>query len=380
MKPETTELQIIPAELNSAIEGTKIEHSKAEQHAMAFAPSMQEYLTYAEIIKGLNRDNPTDIDAKKARETRLKLVKVRTTAEGIKDLRKEGIRAEGGLIQALFNVVKNSCIVTETEFTEIEKHQERLEEKRQAELAATRIELLAVFGTDTTYLPLGIMTDDQFSRLLENETLAFNARKEQAEKAELARIETERLAEEARQAQIKKDAEEREAQRLENIRLQKENEEKEALLAKERKEAQEKQDALNKAAEQERKAAKDAADKLAKENEAKLAEQNRIAAAELKKQKDAADKLAAELKAKQDAEFKEHQRLEAQAKRELQAKQDALLAPDKDKIRIFYEALKVLISEMPVLESEQGKFIATMAMGDLKILQSKIIEESKKLV
>lgn len=362
MENKSTELQIIPAELNTAIEGTKIEHSKAEQHAMAFAPSMQEYLTYAEIIKGLNRDNPTDIDAKKARETRLKLVKVRTSAEGIKDLRKEGIRAEGDLIQALFNVVKNSCIVTETEFTEIEKHQERLEEKRQAELSAVRIELLAVLGTDTTYLPLGIMTDEQFNRLLENETLAFNARKEQAEKAEALRIETERLAEEARQAQIKKDAEERESQRLENIRLQKENEEKEALL------------------EKERKAAKDAADKLAKENEAKLAEQNRIAAAELKKQKDAADKLAAELKTKQDAEFKEHQRLEAQAKRELQAKQDALLAPDKDKIRVFYEALKVLISEIPALESEQGKLIASIAMGDLKILQSKIIEESKKLV
>jgi predicted NUDIX family phosphoesterase len=348
---EKTELQLIPAELNTAIKDTKIEHSKAEQHALAFAPSMQEYLTYAEIIKGLNRENPTDKDAKIARENRLKLVKVRTNAEGIKDLRKEGIRAEGDLIQALFNVVKNSCLVTETEFTEIEKHQERLEEKRQADLSASRIELLAVFGTDTTYLPLGIMTDEQFSRLLENETLAFNARKAQAEKAETDRIEAERLAEEARQSQIKKDAEEREAQRLENIRLQKENEE-----------------------------ARLAADRLAKENEAKLAEQNRIAAAELKKQKDAADKLAAELKAKQDAEFKEHQRLEAQAKRELQAKQDALLAPDKDKIRVFYEALKVLISEIPTLESEQGKFIASMAMGDLKILQSKIIEESKKLI
>lgn len=362
MKKETAELQIIPAELNTAIEGTKIEHSKAEQHALAFAPSMQEYLTYAEIIKGLNRDNPTDIDAKRARETRLKLVKVRTNAEGIKDLRKEGIRAEGDLIQALFNVVKNSCIVTETEFTEIEKHQERLEEKRQAELSASRIELLSAFGTDTTYLPLGIMTDEQFIRLLENETLAFNARKEVAEKAEALRIETERLAEEARQAQIKKDAEEREAQRLENERLKAENEAKEAQLAKEREEA------------------RIAADKLAKENEAKLAEQNRIAAEELKKQKEAADKLAAELKAKEDAEYKEHKRLEEQAKRELEAKQAALLAPDKEKIRVFYDALKVLISEIPVLESEQGKFIASMAMGDLKILQSKIIEESKKLI
>ena len=309
---ETTELQLLPTELGLAIKDTKIEHSKAEQHAMAFAPSMQEYLTYAEIVKGLNKTNPTDIDAKQAREARLKLVKVRTNAESIKDLRKEGIRAEGDLIQALFNVVKNSCLVTETEFTEIEKHQERLEEKRQADLSASRTELLSVFGTDTTYLPLGVMTDEQFTRLLENETLAFNARKEAAEKAEALRVETERLAEEARQAQIKKDAEEREAQRLENERLKAENEAKEVQLA------------------QERKAALDAADKLAKENAEKLAEQARLAkiesdkqAAELKKQKDAADKLAAELKAKQEAEEKERKRFEADALANQQKEQAA---------------------------------------------------------
>jgi len=346
---QTAELQIIPAELNTAIEGTKIEHSKAEQHALAFAPSMQEYLTYAEIIKGLNRDNPTDIDAKRARETRLKLVKVRTNAEGIKDLRKEGIRAEGDLIQALFNVVKNSCIVTETEFTEIEKHQERLEEKRQAELSASRIELLSVFGTDTTYLPLGVMTDEQFNRLLENETLAFNARKEAAEKAEAARIETERLAEEARQAQIKKDAEEREAQRLENIRLQKENEAKEAQLAKEREEA------------------RIAADKLAKEN----AEKQRIADAELKKQKEAADKLAAELKAKQDAEAK------AKADREAKEKA-ALTAPDKEKVRALFESIKAI--QIPEFGTDEGKAIGLLVAAALKALQADIINESKKLV
>lgn len=364
-KTKKSELQIIPADLNTAIETTKIERSKAEQHAMAFAPSMNEYLTYAEVIKGLNRDNPTDTDAKKAREARLRLVKVRTGAEEIKDVRKEGIRAEGDLIQALFNVVKNSCLVTETEFTEIEKHQERLEEKREAELTRTRGELLFPYGTDTTYLSLGKLTDEQFDRLLDNEKLAFTARKEAAEKAEQARIDAERIAEEQRIEAARKDAEEREAQRLENERLKAENEAKEALLAKER----------------------EAADKLAKENEAKLAEQARLAkveadkqAAELAKQKEAADKLVEALRIQQLAD-EEKQRQEAKQRAEqLAAEKAALVAPDKEKVRALFEAIKALIGAIPEFSSADGKEIGKAATDQLKALQSDIIEKSKKLV
>lgn len=363
MTTKSTELQIIPAQLDTAIADTKIERSKAEQHAMAFAPSMKLYIEISDMIKSLNKTNPSDTDAKIARENRLKLVRVRTGAEEIKDIRKEGIRAEGDLIQALFNVVKNSCLVTETEFTEIEKHQERLEEVRKAELAAARIELLSVFGTDTTYLPLGIMTDEQFTRLLENETLAFNARKEQAEKAERDRLYTERLAEEARQAQIKKDAEDREAQRLENIRLQKENEEKEKQLTKERAEA------------------KLAADKLAKENEAKLAEQQRLAkieadkqVAELKKQKDAADKLAAELKAKEEAEDlahqKEKERIEAEETECLAKAKAAQLAPDKEKINALYLAIKAIV--IPEFKSTEAKQIGISVQAKINQLLTDI--------
>lgn len=160
-KSETEELLIIiPDSLSPVLKDTKIELSKAQSHALAFAPSMGTYLELAEKLNGINKINPTETDAKIARENRLKMVKVRTAAEEIKDLRKEGIKAEGDLIQSLFNVVKNSCLVTENEFTEIEKHQERKESERQSELSAVRIELLATFGTDTTYLPLGIMTDD----------------------------------------------------------------------------------------------------------------------------------------------------------------------------------------------------------------------------
>lgn len=141
MKKEKTEqLQQIPISLTPVLKDTKIELSKASGHAMAFAPSMSSYLELAEVIKTLDKVNPTETMAKQAREARLKMVKVRTAAEEIKDLRKEGIRAEGDLIQALFNVVKNSCLVTETEFTEIEKHQERKEAVKWAKIWLEKIQ------------------------------------------------------------------------------------------------------------------------------------------------------------------------------------------------------------------------------------------------
>ena len=360
LKEKTEELQQIPISLTPVLKDTKIELSKAEGHAMAFAPSMSEYLELAEVIKTLDKANPTEVMAKQAREARLKMVKVRTGAEEIKDLRKEGIRAEGDLIQALFNVVKNSCLVTETEFTEIEKHQERMEAKRQAELSAARIELLATFGTDTTYLPLGVMTDEQFNRLLETETIAFNARKLAAEQAEAKRIEDERLA-----------AEKAEADRLEAIRVKEENDKLQEQLEAERKEAQEKFEAEQKRVDAEAK-------RLAKENEAKLAEQQRLAkieadkqAAELAKQKEQADKLAKELQAKKDAEA-------AVLADKQFAEQIAKNADDKEKVRQLHASLKALV--IPEFTTKEGKEIGNTMREALDILIKGLVSDSKKLL
>jgi hypothetical protein len=358
---ETSELQvIIPESLSPVLKDTKIELSKAEAHAVAFAPSMQSYIELAENLKGLDKINPTETDAKIARENRLKMVKVRTAAEEIKDLRKEGIKAEGDLIQALYNVVKNSCLVTETEFTEIEKHQERVEAQMQAELAAARIELLATFGTDTTYLPLGVMTDEQFTRLLETETIAFNARKLAAEQAEAQRVEAELLAEEARKEQERLQAERIEAERLEAIRVKEENDKLQAQLDAERKEAQV------------------VADRLAKENSEKLAEQQRLAKIEadkqsklLAEQKEQADRLAKELQAKKDADAG----IEADKKA---AEQIAKNADDKEKVRQLHASLKALI--IPEFTTKEGKEIGNTMREALEILIKGLVSDSKKLL
>jgi hypothetical protein len=360
-KTETTqELQIIPAELSPVIQDTKIELSKAESHARAFAPSMQTYVELADKLKGLNKDNPTDADAKIARENRLKMVKVRTSAEEIKDMRKEGIKAEGDLIQALYNVVKNSCIVTENEFSEIEKFAERKEQERQLALVETRKELLSEFGTDTSYLPLGVMTDEQFDRLIENEKLAANARKEAAEKAEAARIEAERLAEEKGLADIEADRLARIAQAEENERLRKEKAIADDLLAKEREAAAKEAKRLADIAEAEKKK-RDA--ELAKERKAsaKLAE-------ELRLQKEAKDK----------AEQEEKQRIEAEESERIAREKAALAAPDKEKVRQLHTALKAIV--VPEFATKEGKEIGNTMREALDILIKGLVSDSKKLL
>ena len=436
----TQELQIIPAELSPVIQDTKIELSKAESHARAFAPSMQTYVELADKLKGLNKDNPTDADAKIARENRLKMVKVRTSAEEIKDLRKEGIKAEGDLIQALYNVVKNSCIVTETEFTEIEKFAERKEQERQLALIETRKELLAEFCTDTSYLPLGVMTDEQFDRLIENEKLAATARKEAAEKAEATRIEAERLAEEKRLADIEADRLAREEQAKENERLKAEEENRQQAAIKRiadeeakvnehiktltsngfeltnndgyipkdqhryskgnyvvswgqltlmsKAEVTEAIENVNKwIAEMEAKE-----ELLAKEREAAAKEAKRLADiadaekkkrdAELAKEREASAKLAEELRlqkeAKDKAEQEEKARIEAEESERIAREKAALAAPDKEKVRQLHTALKAII--VPEFATKEGKEIGNTMREALDILIKGLVSDSKKLL
>lgn len=408
MKTEKLEIVTVPTQLKPVVDSSKIEVSKAQMHAIAFAPSMQDYLTIADNITGLNKVDPSETDAKTARENRLKLVKVRTGAEEIKDVRKEGIKAEGDLIQALFNVVKNSCIVTETEFLEIEKHQERKEKERQDNLSTERITLLAPFEYDITYLPLGVMTDEQFEKVLDNAKLLFNTRKEKEEAARLAQIEADKKAEEERIAKEKADDEAREAQRVENERLKKEAEiqradaeklrkENEARLAKQQTEAETERKRLAKVADEklaEKQKQQDRQDKMfrlglnwdgqtfiykdinfhwtdlltmsdEKFNKAYEGASKRM---EVLKQDEhiEREKLEAELKAKRDAEAKiEADRLAA------------LSAPDKEKINALYKTIKELA--IPDFATPEAQKIGKMVTDRIGTILAEIKELSKTL-
>jgi len=343
-KPVSAEVAVVLPEVTELVQKSGIELTKAEAHVHAFSPQFALLADLSRPLADLNKENPTPEDAAIARKTRLALVKVRTGAESIKDERKAVLLTESNLIQGIFNVVKSSCILTEGEYEAIEKHQERIEKERKEAIRAERLLKLAPFDVDTTYLfeALVDMDDAKFAQLLADSEMLFNTKKEnerKAEEARLAQIEADRLAAIER---------EKEAQRIreENERLRLEAEAKEKAMQAER----------------------DAAEKLRKEAEEKAEADRQKLIAEQKKESERLAKIQAEKdaaasaeKARLEAELlakeKEAQeRKDAEAARiaaEERAKEAALAAPDKDKLRALVAAIQSL--PLPLCSSAKGK-------------------------
>lgn len=323
---ETMELQTIeipeflPVTKQSGIE-------KAETYAATFAPFMITVKELSEKVVNLNKDNPTLVDAKLAREVRLALVKNRTATAKKKDESKAALLAEGNLIQNLHNVVINTSQLIEAELESVEKFAENKEKERIEALRNSRADQLSPFVTDASIFPLGEMSEDAFTELLTGSKLAHEAK-----------IQAEKEAEEARIKEENARLEEQKRIREENERLKKEAEAKEKKLEKERAE----QAAKLKAIADENKAAREKAAKEHAEREAK-------AAAELKAQKDAADNLASQLKAKEDAEKKA-------AAEKLAAEKKAAKAPVKEKIQVAINGLSLVLPESEVTDNIMEKF------------------------
>jgi hypothetical protein len=358
-KKKTEVQQVQPAEivlvdsLNDVITNSGLEFSKAQKYAMGYAPLMSEVIAQSELLKPLDKTNPED--AAKAKRISLDLGKICSMLTAKKKEDKDTLLIETRLIDGLFNVAESTARLTQKDADEICEYLEVIEHKRRMELADTRRAELQQYDVDTTYLPLEIMGDEQYARCLEDGKLAFDARRERAERIEAERLEQIRLAGLAEQERLRLQAERIEAERPEAERLKFELAEKEALLVKERE------------------ASKAEADKLAAENAKKLAEQKRIAdeaakkqAAELAKQKAEADKLAKELQAKKDSETK------AEAD-----KKAAQLAPDKEKINQLYKSLKAF--EVPDFTTTECAVIGTEVLNKISHILSYIKAESIKL-
>lgn len=341
---QTKEVAVIEnPKFTELISKSGIELTKAEAHVSAFHPKLAELSELSRPLAGLDKENPDH--AKIARENRLKIVKVRTGSESIKDELKKALLAESNLIQSAFNLVKDACILTESEYEEIEKHQERVEAQKRAELKSNRIALLAPFETDTEFLPLDIMDEEKFQALFAREKESFEAVQAKRIQDEKDRIEAERKAEEERLAEIEAEKQRQAERDAENERLKKEAEIREIELAKERAE------------------------------QAKLQAEKQ---AEIDKANAEAERIRKELEAKQLEEEKERQRIIAEQE-EKEARTKALLkAPDQEKVKVFFEQFKAL--QFPELSSEPGKKMTEEVTEALQIVKNLIISHSKNLV
>lgn len=285
-----------------------------------------------------------------------KLVKNLVSGVEIKrvELKEESLR-KGQTIDAIAKIITNELLPIRDHLEKQRKFVEIQEAKRIAELKESRETDLAKFDVQGQFYDLGNMPEETYAQLLENSRIAHEAKIQAALVAEAERIANEKAEEEKRLALI---AEEKERQRLrdiENERLKKEAEAREKELAKERAENEKKA----KAAELLRQKEQDKADAI------------------LKAEREAREKLQRELEVKQlEEERIRLAKIAEQEEKEAKAKA-LLLAPDKEKVKVFFEQFKQL--EFPQLESEAGKKMTIRINEALAVVKQVIIQDSKTL-
>lgn len=339
-KTEVTTLQLQP-ELMKIAESSGMQLTEAQSIGAVFAPFMSKVNDLTEQINAIQSTDPSTEDAALARKLRLELVSNRGKngiLQAHTDL-KAGILIRGRLIDSYKNVVEDSSKIAEMHAESIEKHSERKEAVRLDAVEALRVEALKPYGTNTEFVNIRLMDDDTFTRFLANEKLLFEAHQEELRKAEELRIQAEKDAEIERLERERVALEEQKKRDTELAELKRKEKERETELAAIRAEQAKKDEAV-------------------------------------RKLQAAKDKEIADLKAKQDAAaLKVKQEQEAKQEKERQA----ALAPDQDKLKAWFEELKVLQSKVPTFKSKEGATVSAAIIKGFTKLRSDIATAAKVL-
>lgn len=246
----------------------------------------------------------------------------------------------------------------EEKLLDAEKFFENQERERVEKLRTERLEMIKPY-TDIEPLALGHMEQAVFDNLLSGFKVAYEVR-----------IAAEKKTEEDRIAREKAEAEEREKQRLENIRLKEEADKREKEIQAEREKARKDNEEKERLEEIERKKqAKILADQKAKADKERaelLAKAEKERQEKERLEKEIADKKAAEEKKKQ-----------AEIKAAKDAEKKAKLAPDREKLMIFMQAINDL--QRPEVKSIEAAQIAANANTMLVQVANMIKESVTKL-
>jgi len=305
---ETQIVKIDPQEYGLA----KNEAQKIEE---VFKPMLEQMTALEKEYNEIVALGITDEATKKARDLRLRYVKLRTGTAEIHKGAKAYYLNGGRFVDGWKNAQAFSASGKETELEKIEKHFELIEQEKKRKIHEARKVELAPYVEDVAMYGLKEMSESGYKELLESSKIAHQSR-----------IDAEKKAEDDR---IKKEIEDRKEQ----ARIVKENED----LKKEA-------DARDKALAIERKKAEDDKKKLEADQAAKL-----------KAERDARDKVQAELAKRQEEESSAKRAEEEIALKAEADKIKAERAPDKKKL----EQLAVEITQiaLPTLQSDEAKEI-----------------------
>ena len=381
--------------------------TKAKEIEAMFKPMLDKMVELEDEFNQIAGLEITEETCYKARELRLKYVKVRTGTANIHRELKAFYLNGGRFVDGWKNAQMFASQGIEEKLSAIENHYENLEKERIAALQEKRAGEIAKYEVD--YIPdnLGLMPDDVWSNFLLGTKTNYETRKEAEKKAEEERQEKIRLdkRESDRRERIlpyrdywqgiidsgalrdlsdelfedvfkklaakKKEEDQKQEQiRKENLRLQKEAEEREKQAKIEA--------AKREKAEAERLAKEEAERKIREEKEQKERE---VYEAKLKKEREERERAEAELKAKKEAEEKARLEAEAKARAEEEsrkkAEREAQLAPDKKKLEILASDISDI--QFPDVKSQEAFDVIKKVRIELQKINQYIIIQSKNL-
>jgi hypothetical protein len=305
----------VPADAVAVIEREGLNEQAGKSLLIKFAPYNKQINVALETSKTIT-DGASAASQKVARTCRLELRRIRCEIENVRKEAKADALRYGKAVDGLANVLKFLCEPEEKRLEDIEKHAERVEAARIAELVADRSVKLAEWEGNPEAYNLALMDDATFDATLETAKRVWKEAQEAIRKAEADRI-----------AKEKADAEERRRMIQENERLKAEAEAREKEAAKERAKA---------------------------ESERKRVEAER-----------AKERAQLESKAKAEAEARERLEAEARQRQAAEAEQAKKEADKKHRAAVMNEAYKDLL-EAGVDDMAAKSVIKLVAAGSVR--------------
>ena len=197
-----------------------LEQNEAKQVEAVFTPMIAKMTELEDEFNEIVALPVEPDTCKKAKELRLKYVKIRTATADIHKKAKAYYLAGSRFVDGWRNAQQFASANKEDALMQIEKHFELLEQAAREKLGNERSAALAPYVDDVSCYNLAEMSQQGFDQLLESSKIACEAKAKAEKEAEDARLEAE-----------KKEREEQERIRKENEQLKKDAEAKDAEIA-----------------------------------------------------------------------------------------------------------------------------------------------------
>lgn len=131
-----------------------LEKNEAEQISKVFLPMIDKMEEMEKEYNEIVKLEPTDSNCKKAKELRLRFVKIRTGTDDIHKKAKAYYLNGGRFVDGFKNTVTFAIQGKEDELKKLENHFENLEKERLAKLQEERIKLISQYVLDYEHLQL----------------------------------------------------------------------------------------------------------------------------------------------------------------------------------------------------------------------------------